>query len=278
MSMAGVILFLASYRWPAVARLVLALFRYYGRRGDSGTDACRAPGQRSLSGHRLTQPSGSSARANPGSARERPDVAGGTSTAQRLFGFRSTLANIHEFSTLCVDYGREGVLGQWMATHAIPLSLLRVRNQAIVAKQLQNTLQAVDFSRFAVVEAPIRLDTQATGELHWIENHPSRLKLPSQATGTLLAMIGMRFDRGWKMIPDGKPRSTLLVDGCLLGFAIPAGRHDIQLRFEPADFYLGARLAGLVLLALYLILGLSSRTRIGTRTNSTPREQAVSSD
>jgi uncharacterized membrane protein YfhO len=61
------------------------------------------------------------------------------------------------------------------------------------------------------------------------------------------------------MMLDGQPQSTLLVDGCLLGFTIPAGRHDIQLRFVPADFYLGGRLslAGLILLALYLILGLS---------------------
>jgi hypothetical protein len=259
MSVAGVILFLASHRWPAVARLLLALFVII--------DVVAIQG-RILAGLSTGDPFQISAGLLPPVPAPGPVQAPPANDLMSLAGYQlvngysafdprspiSMNSRLYAWIMGAKAYWNDG----WQLTPS-PLSLLRIRNQAIVAREPRNILQAVDFSRFAVVEAPIRLDSQATGELQWIENRPGRLMLSSQATGTVLATIGVRFDRGWNMMLDGQPQSTLLVDGCLLGFTIPAGRHDIQLRFVPADFYLGGRLslAGLILLALYLILGLS---------------------
>ncbi len=96
-----------------------------------------------------------------------------------------------------------------------------------------------DFSSAALVEAPLSLDSAASGSLTLVEEHPGRMNLEANVTGTMLATVGTRFHPGWKVRLDGKLLPTLRVDGSLLGFTVPSGRHVIECRFDPDDFRQG---------------------------------------
>ncbi|HWE51144.1 MAG TPA: hypothetical protein VG273_15235 [Bryobacteraceae bacterium] len=165
-----------------------------------------------------------------------------------------------------------------------PLPLLRLRNRAVLMENreallndsnllaqaalmdhpsvpplLQEHLAQVngfDFSNSALVEMPLSLDSSATGSLRAIEEHPDRMVVEANTTGKMLGTLGIRFHPGWKVFMDGRPHQTIRVDGSLLGFVVPAGRHIIECRFDPNDFRQGelASIAGVGGLLLYLAL------------------------
>ena len=47
------------------------------------------------------------------------------------------------------------------------------------------------------------------------------------------------FDAGWHAFSDGRATPTLKVDGGLLGVALKAGEHRIELRYQPPLLYAG---------------------------------------
>jgi hypothetical protein len=162
-----------------------------------------------------------------------------------------------------------------------PLPLLRLRNQAVpmtnreelladsnwlartalmdhpsMPPLLQEHLAQVnrfDFSRAALVDAPLALDPTASGSMRLVGEHPGRMTVEANVTGTMLATAGTRFHPGWKVLMDGKPQSIIRVDGSLLGFIVPAGSHRIECRFDPDDFRFGelASLTGIAVMFLY---------------------------
>ena len=113
-----------------------------------------------------------------------------------------------------------------------------------------------DFSTAALVEVPVSLDSGATGSLRLTEDRPGRMEVVTDSTGTMLATLGVRFHPGWKITLDGKPQSTLRVDGNLLGFTVEAGHHVAECRFDPADFRYGARISTFALVGILLYLAI----------------------
>lgn len=176
-----------------------------------------------------------------------------------------------------------------------PLPLLRLRNQAVPMENraalladssllaqsalmeyrytpagLERDLNQVihfDFVHAALVEAPIALDSGASGSLNLIGEHPGRMSLVADVTGSILATTGTRFHAGWKVTLDGKPLNILRVDGSLLGFIVPTGHHRIECRFDPDDFRWGeiASLTGVAVALLYPgIVFIRFRSHTGT--------------
>jgi len=180
--------------------------------------------------------------------------------------------------------GARAVLSDTWRVMPGPLPLLRLRNQALLmsnreALLIDSSLMAqsflmdhpftvpgldrdldqvnhFDFSKAALVEAPLSLDSEASGSLDLIEDHPGRMKVVANVTGTMLGTLGVRFHPGWKIRLDGKAQDTVRVDGSLLGFIVPAGRHVIECSFDPADFRYGelASLFGIMVTLLYLAM------------------------
>jgi len=61
-------------------------------------------------------------------------------------------------------------------------------------------------------------------------------------------------DGGWRLLLDGRPRSTLLANGPFVAAWLPAGRHRIDLLYRPPGFAAGCLLAALAVAALCLWL------------------------
>jgi hypothetical protein len=173
--------------------------------------------------------------------------------------------------------------GEWKLL-ADPLPLLRLRNKAVLMINrdallidselmgesalmehpftppgLDRDLDQVthfDFSKAALVEGPLSLDSNASGSLDLVEDHPGRMNLVAIVSGSMLCTVGVRFHPGWKVRLDDKPQATVRVDGSLLGFVVPEGRHRIDCRFEPDDFRYGKLISlfGVVMALLYVAI------------------------
>jgi|HubBroStandDraft_3_1064219.scaffolds.fasta_scaffold00245_3 hypothetical protein len=64
------------------------------------------------------------------------------------------------------------------------------------------------------------------------------------ATGGMMAS-SVSYDRGWRVRIDGRAAPVLEVDGGFLGFAVPAGAHEVRLDYRPPRWSLGLALFGL---------------------------------
>jgi hypothetical protein len=106
-----------------------------------------------------------------------------------------------------------------------------------------------------IVPDPIPRVRLTSGRAIIREDRPGRIGIEADATREAQVMLTERFDSGWTGRLDGNPIAPLRVNGDFLGVAVPAGHHEIDLKFDPADLHWGAKLStlGLILLVLYPI-------------------------
>ena len=143
---------------------------------------------------------------------------------------------------------------------------LRTRNRTATLPNPITDLQGIDLETTALVEVPLDLDSGAEGRLRWTAEQPGEMRLDAQVTGRVVATFGIRYQPEWKILLDHQALPQLRVDGCLLGVVLPAGKHQVELRFEPADFYLGAKLSLAAFAVLLTYLSFSMRWDRGIAT------------
>jgi hypothetical protein len=99
--------------------------------------------------------------------------------------------------------------------------------------------------RHEATPGAVRLDRPSSGAM---------IAQVQSATAGLL-IVGERFDPGWSARVDGAPANVLEADLSALGVRVPAGDHEVELRFFPRGLWAGLGLAlatAATLLALHL--------------------------
>ena len=87
---------------------------------------------------------------------------------------------------------------------------------------------------------------------------PNELRYHYQAAGDRLAVFSeIYYPDGWKAQVDGAPAEVLRADWTLRAMALPAGGHDIVMRFEPDSYRVGAGISRASSITLILLLLLS---------------------
>ena len=84
-----------------------------------------------------------------------------------------------------------------------------------------------------------------------VESRPGLLVVDADTSAEGLLVLSNIYYPGWRAKLDGAPVEIQRVNGIFQGVFLPAGRHQVDLRFEPASFQWGAwiSLAGLLLMA-----------------------------
>ncbi|HUG53223.1 MAG TPA: hypothetical protein VMR21_06460, partial [Vicinamibacteria bacterium] len=92
---------------------------------------------------------------------------------------------------------------------------------------------------------------------------PSRVEVVEETTTRLLARVeapaeavlvwSRTFSPAWRASVDGRPATTRVADGHLLGVPLPAGTHEVEVRWSSAPLVAGAAVSLLGLAALVLL-------------------------
>lgn len=82
--------------------------------------------------------------------------------------------------------------------------------------------------------------TDSTATIKLTSYAPNRLLYEYQAATDQLAVFSeIYYDKGWKAFIDGQPADHFRANYILRAMKVPAGKHTVEYRFEPASFYTG---------------------------------------
>jgi hypothetical protein len=84
---------------------------------------------------------------------------------------------------------------------------------------------------------------------------PSRVVLDVEMETTGLVVLADQWDPGWKARLNGTAAPVLRANHALRGVVVPAGRGEVEFRYEPESFTEGARLSGAAMAALLAWMG-----------------------
>jgi hypothetical protein len=101
----------------------------------------------------------------------------------------------------------------------------------------------VDAAQVAYVEGDIpavtALPAGATDTATIIDTTPESITIQAQSAADGLLVIGDAYANGWTASVDGKKTKVLRTNHALRGVALPAGEHEVILRYEPASLRIG---------------------------------------
>ena len=123
-------------------------------------------------------------------------------------------------------------------------------------------LGAVDLRRQAVIGKDMPAVTAAPADsadvITLTAYAPNELRYHYKASADRLAVFSeIYYPDGWKAQVDGAPVDVLRADWTLRAASLPAGEHDLVMRFEPDSYRIGANISRASSITLILLLLLS---------------------
>jgi len=118
-------------------------------------------------------------------------------------------------------------------------------------------VRAPDFDPLAtaVIEAPgpgLALAAGASGRIQALTYEPASVQLRTEAAESALLVATDSYYPGWRAYIDGKPAALYAADAGFRGIPVPAGRHQVEMRFVPVTLYWSGALTGGAALATLL--------------------------
>jgi hypothetical protein len=191
-------------------------------------------------------------------------VYGTLQTAQTLDEIEAGLPDIPVLNALNTRYiiiggeyppitNRNALGNAWFVDKVVPaatpdeeiafLGSVDLRHQAVIGKDMP-----------AVTAAP----ADSADVITLTAYAPNELRYHYTASADRLAVFSeIYYPEGWKAKVDGAPVDVLRADWTLRAAALPAGEHDLVMRFEPTSYRIGANISRASSIALILMLLLS---------------------
>jgi hypothetical protein len=136
--------------------------------------------------------------------------------------------------------GRPEVISPALPRVSVPPAVTWVAGAAAA----QAALASLDPAEGSVVEGPAEsLTQQQTSELTVTGYREDFYQIKYSAAADTLIRIAVPFAPGWRAAVDGMPAAVLPTDYALCGVVVPAGQHQLTLRFRPTSFLTGAALS-----------------------------------
>ncbi len=116
---------------------------------------------------------------------------------------------------------------------------------AIIDKDFSDQLGDKNFSK----------DT--SGKITLTHYEPNHLKYQSRADSDQLVVFSeVYYPKGWKLFIDGERADLFRANYILRAAVVPAGEHEIEMKFEPRSYYMGNKVSGIgsVILLIFFVL------------------------
>lgn len=140
-------------------------------------------------------------------------------------------------------------------TSALPRAFVPQRVELVSDSRARlQRLAAPDFDprRVAFVEVPLELPTAAAGHAEVVEQNCNQLALRYQMQTAGCLVWSDLWYPGWRAFDGDRELPILRVNHALRGVVLPAGRGEVRMRYEPASFARGLKLAATAAFVLAL--------------------------
>lgn len=140
-------------------------------------------------------------------------------------------------------------------TLALPRAWLVYRTEPVADYgAARRRLQSPDFAPevVAVVENGPHLDGQGSGRIEVVRYSPNEVRLIVHTDTPALLVLSDVYYPGWQGDVDGASVPIYRTDATFRGVVVPAGSHEVRMRFRPRSFQVGLAMAAGSLLVLLL--------------------------
>jgi hypothetical protein len=110
----------------------------------------------------------------------------------------------------------------------------------------------VDVSFKTIVNNYVAPDSNASIKMSAFDN--DAISYESNSNSSNVAIFSEIYYKDWKAFIDGKQVPFFKANYVLRGLTIPAGKHKIDFKFEPATFYMGKKISNIASWLLFFIL------------------------
>lgn len=87
---------------------------------------------------------------------------------------------------------------------------------------------------------------------------PDRIELTASTDAPGMLMLSHMYDPGWRAFLDGDELDIHVTNHALSAVPLPAGEHEIELRYEPTSLRAGVAISGLTALTMLGVLGVAA--------------------
>ncbi len=109
--------------------------------------------------------------------------------------------------------------------------------------------------RFKERVGTMNLKKDSTANIALTYYSPDTLNYTSNTAAESFAVFSeIYYEKGWNAYVDGQKTDHFRVNYVLRGMKIPAGKHEVSFRFEPANYFLGEKIAGVSSILLLLLV------------------------
>jgi hypothetical protein len=96
----------------------------------------------------------------------------------------------------------------------------------------------------------------ASASIKLLDYKPNDLKYESNTTTEQLAVFSeIYYNKGWNAYVDGELKPHIGADYVLRAMRVPAGKHNIEFKFEPKPYYIGEKVSLISCLLLFGLIG-----------------------
>jgi hypothetical protein len=114
-----------------------------------------------------------------------------------------------------------------------------------VSREPARDIGSVDLRITALVAESHGLDEGPPGTAALVQEAQAQLRLDVVVPSRQLLVVSERWHAGWEVRVDGRPQPVVQAYGDFLGCVVEPGQHQVEFRFRPASFRVGAWLSGL---------------------------------
>ncbi|MCX8155619.1 MAG: YfhO family protein [Verrucomicrobiae bacterium] len=170
-----------------------------------------------------------------------------------------------QFSDLTTEITTNGPFALIEFTGALPRAKLYPQWQVVPdgreALKLLADLNFDPWQRVLVESAPAGVQPAAeggaTGKVEWVSYAPKAYTVETECPQPAVLLINNKHHPAWKVRVDGQPAELVRANFLMQGVFVPAGKHRVELRFEPpvTVFYVSLASFGVALvLCVWLLL------------------------
>jgi hypothetical protein len=115
---------------------------------------------------------------------------------------------------------------------------------------------AIVDNKFTNELSGFKAQKDSSGSIKLVSYKPNDLVYESNASSEQLAVFSeIYYPSGWNAYIDGKPATHFRADYVLRAMKIPAGKHNVEFKFEPTIIAVGEKISAASLVLLFLLCG-----------------------